>query len=134
MGGALTKRGRAAAAAEARKAAAQEAPEAEAAGAVGVDDMEEEEEEHHRLPEDAPMPASPDDLYHHERAAFEALLTWKRARAKECGFNDPCIICHNQVRTAAHSHAASEAETDAAVALSLLRQLSAAALLLRLSC
>jgi hypothetical protein len=28
--------------------------------------------------------------------AFEALREWKRARARELGFSDPCIICHNR--------------------------------------
>jgi superfamily II DNA helicase RecQ len=37
-----------------------------------------------------------EDLHAHEENAFEAMLEWKRARAKEMGFNDPCIICHNR--------------------------------------
>jgi ribonuclease D len=42
------------------------------------------------------MPRSEDDLFAHEKEAFTALLEWKRARARELGYNDPCIICHNQ--------------------------------------
>jgi ribonuclease D len=42
------------------------------------------------------MPRSEDDLFAHEKAAFATLLEWKRARARELGYNDPCIICHNQ--------------------------------------
>ena len=45
---------------------------------------------------DVPVPESVDDLFLHERAAFDAMLAWKRGRAKELGFNDPCIICHNR--------------------------------------
>ena len=42
------------------------------------------------------LPLSPEDLHSYERDAFEALLAWKRARAKELGFSDPCVICHNR--------------------------------------
>ena len=42
------------------------------------------------------LPEGVDDLWAHESSAFEALLAWKRGRAKELGFNDPCVICHNK--------------------------------------
>ena len=37
-----------------------------------------------------------DDLREYERDAFAALREWKRARARELGYSDPCIICHNR--------------------------------------
>ena len=43
-----------------------------------------------------PVPESPDDLFDWEQPAFEALLAWKRARAKEMGLNNPAAICHNR--------------------------------------
>ena len=43
-----------------------------------------------------PLPETAEELLDHETPAFEALLAWKRARAKELGYNDPCIICHNR--------------------------------------
>ena len=43
-----------------------------------------------------PLPETAEELLEHETPAFEALLAWKRARAKELGYNDPCIICHNR--------------------------------------
>ena len=42
------------------------------------------------------LPTRSEDLWAHEQQAFNALLQWKRSRAKELGFNDPCIICHNR--------------------------------------
>ena len=65
--------------------AAEDDDEAEAAADVGA----------------PPLPLSQDDLFAHEKAAFEALLQWKRARARELGFNDPCVICHNRTRALA---------------------------------
>ena len=82
------RRERIAAAAEAR-AAASAAPRATASAA---DDSYSYDE----LVSLVGMPDSMDDLFTHERPAFEALLAWKRARAKELGYNDPCIICHNR--------------------------------------
>jgi hypothetical protein len=46
--------------------------------------------------ESLPLPTSPDDLFQHEIPAFESLREWKRSRARELGFNDPCVICHNR--------------------------------------
>ena len=43
-----------------------------------------------------PLPTEPSDLKSFEQAAFEAMLAWKRARAQELGYSDPCIICHNR--------------------------------------
>ena len=42
------------------------------------------------------LPVDPGDLEAHEMSAYKSLLAWKRARAKELGYNDPCIICHNR--------------------------------------
>lgn len=39
---------------------------------------------------------SMDDLREYEKDAFLALREWKRARAKELGYTDPCVICHNR--------------------------------------
>ena len=64
-----------------RPAAVEAAEAAEAAG---------------RPDERAPVPSSVEDLLPHELPAYEALLHWKRTRAKELGYNDPCIICHNR--------------------------------------
>ena len=60
------------------------------------EEKEEEEEEEAVYAGKLRLPESPDDLLRHETAAFEALLAWKRARARELGFNDPCVICHNR--------------------------------------
>ena len=43
-----------------------------------------------------PMPVKPEDLLPHETYAFECMREWKRSRARELGFNDPCVICHNR--------------------------------------
>jgi len=43
-----------------------------------------------------PLPIEPSDLKQFELPAFDAILAWKRARAKELGYNDPCVICHNR--------------------------------------
>eukprot|EP00592_Proboscia_alata_P016527 CAMPEP_0194395472 /NCGR_PEP_ID=MMETSP0174-20130528/124443_1 /TAXON_ID=216777 /ORGANISM="Proboscia alata, Strain PI-D3" /LENGTH=646 /DNA_ID=CAMNT_0039191415 /DNA_START=903 /DNA_END=2843 /DNA_ORIENTATION=- len=43
-----------------------------------------------------PLPLEPSDLQPFELPAFDAMLAWKRARAKEMGYSDPCVICHNR--------------------------------------
>lgn len=37
-----------------------------------------------------------DDLRDYERDAFFALREWKRARGRELGYSNPCVICHNR--------------------------------------
>ena len=37
-----------------------------------------------------------DDLRDYERDAFSALREWKRARGRELGYSNPCVICHNR--------------------------------------
>ena len=37
-----------------------------------------------------------DDLRTYERDAFVALREWKRARGRELGYSNPCVICHNR--------------------------------------
>ena len=73
---------------------AQEAEEEEEAAAAAAQEAANEEEP--PLPAGMPMPIDEDELSPSERPAFAALLAWKRARAKELGYNDPCIICHNR--------------------------------------
>lgn len=41
-------------------------------------------------PRRMPLPERIEDLLPHEEAAFQAVLEWKRARARELGYNDPC--------------------------------------------
>ena len=43
-----------------------------------------------------PAADAPEELLPWEAEAYAALLAWKRARAKELGYNDPCVICHNK--------------------------------------
>ena len=42
------------------------------------------------------FPRKEEDLEEFELPAFYSLREWKRARAKELGFSDPCVICHNR--------------------------------------
>lgn len=42
------------------------------------------------------MPKSRGDLVASEIPAFDALREWKRARGRELGYNNPCVICHNR--------------------------------------
>lgn len=42
------------------------------------------------------IPGTIEDLRPYEKGAFFALREWKRGRAREMGYNDPCIICHNR--------------------------------------
>mmetsp|Transcript_22297 Transcript_22297/g.53027 ORF Transcript_22297/g.53027 Transcript_22297/m.53027 type:complete len:245 (-) Transcript_22297:302-1036(-) len=41
-------------------------------------------------------PSVIDDLRDYERDAFFALREWKRARGRELGYSNPCVICHNR--------------------------------------
>lgn len=43
-----------------------------------------------------PAASAMDDLRDYERDAFFALREWKRARGKELGYTNPCVICHNR--------------------------------------
>ena len=75
-------------------------------GVLEVDEEDDEEEEAVAVLSEtvreagagqaALLPYGPDDLHRHEQPAFEALREWKRARARELGYNDPCVICHNR--------------------------------------
>ena len=42
------------------------------------------------------FPRREEELVEYEKPAFYILREWKRARAKELGYNDPCVICHNR--------------------------------------
>ena len=95
------RRERAAVAAEARLAAAAAAAEPEV---IELDDDEEEmaggsggsgngDSVARMRP---PSAEAAEELHAWEADAYAALLAWKRARAKELGFNDPCVICHNR--------------------------------------
>lgn len=42
------------------------------------------------------LPSSESELAEHEHDAFQGLLAWKRARCKEMGWTDPCLVCHNR--------------------------------------
>jgi hypothetical protein len=42
------------------------------------------------------FPRKEEDLQPHEVAAFHSMREWKRARARELGYSDPCVICHNR--------------------------------------
>ncbi|KAL3906998.1 MAG: hypothetical protein SGPRY_010339, partial [Prymnesium sp.] len=48
------------------------------------------------LPSSLPLPTCPEELEAHELPAFQEMREWKRARARELGYNDPCVICHNR--------------------------------------
>ena len=43
-----------------------------------------------------PSASAMDDLRDYERDAFFALREWKRARGRELGYSNPCVICHNR--------------------------------------
>ena len=47
------------------------------------------------------LPTEFADLEPWEHEAFYALREWKRARARELGYNDPCVIMHNRSLCAA---------------------------------
>ena len=49
-----------------------------------------------RPPSASGQPERFEDLESHEHAAFFALREWKRARARELGYNNPCVIAHNR--------------------------------------
>ena len=76
------RRGRAA---DRQEAAGATEAAGEAAGAEGEEEVLEVEDD---------LPKTRDDLRPQELPAYEAMLAWKRARAKELGYNDPYIICH----------------------------------------
>ena len=78
-------------------AIAMEAPEAEEDDEVlEAEEDEDEDEDGGKARARPPLPEGIDDLFPFEMEAFQALLEWKRARARELGYNDPCIICHNK--------------------------------------
>ena len=78
-------------------AIAMEAPKAEEDDEVlEAEEDEDEDEDGGKARARPPLPEGIDDLFPFEMEAFQALLEWKRARARELGYNDPCIICHNK--------------------------------------
>ena len=93
-------------------AIAMEAPKAEEDDEVlEAEEAEDEDEDGGKARARPPLPEGIDDLFPFEMEAFQALLEWKRARARELGYNDPCIICHNKtlcqlVRLTPHTRAA----------------------------
>ena len=42
------------------------------------------------------LPFSEEDLSEVEKEAFLALREWKRARGRELGYNNPCVLAHNR--------------------------------------
>ena len=76
-------------------AIAMEVPIAEEDDEV-LEAEEDEDEDGSKARARPPLPEGIDDLFPFEMEAFQSLLEWKRARARELGYNDPCIICHNK--------------------------------------